>query len=188
MEPFPFPNNTSLPLSERPGSPSPRKTQHGDFISLVSSISRAYQRDRYVDMQVLDKVEWQDFPPGGSSIQISEAKIALTTASSLQFKFVQLKSEKIVIKKVKTWFMNEKDVRAFNRELRILDHLHDSNNIVKLHGIGWFIDKDPARVPVPAFLFEQAHYTLRYMIFRDANIPIRTILSESLVHYRDHPI
>ena len=181
-------NQTPLRVSERIVNPTPRKPEHGDFISLVTTISRAYQGGRYMDMQVLDEVEWQHFGAEGSGLQISEAKIALATASSLNFELVEVNS-KILIRKVKTRSMNEKDVRTFNRELRILDHLHDSNNILKLHGIGWFIDKDPAqRVPVPAFVFEEAHYNLREMISRDTDIPIGTMLRESRVYYRDYPI
>ena len=139
-----FLNHTPLRSSERHANPSPRKTQHGDFISLVTCISCAYQRNRYMDMQVLDEVEWHHFGTGESGLQISEAKIALTAASHLKSKLVEVRS-RIVIKNVKTWFMTEKDVGTFNRELRILDHLHDITSVVKLHGIGWFIDKDPAQ-------------------------------------------
>ena len=177
--PFHAYSHTSLRLPKRHTSTCPNRIHHGDFISLVTGISRAYQRDRYMDMQVLDEVKWQEFGAGGSSFQISEATIALNTASSFIFKQpVEVKS-RIVIKKTRNWSMTGDDVRSFNRELRILDHLHDSGNIVKLHGIGWFIDEDPAqRVPVPSFLFEQADFTLRHMISRDADIPIKTMLSK----------
>ncbi|KAK1836347.1 hypothetical protein QBC39DRAFT_326383 [Podospora conica] len=140
--------------------------RHADFISLVTAISHAYRRDIYLEMRKLDGVLWDDID-AGSVFQVSRSQIRFRVEEWVRSDSAETGTivNKVVIKRVKKWSMSPTNVRAFSRELRILDHMRDVNNIVRLRGVGWFYNWDTTRhIPEPVLLLEEAQHTLQYLV------------------------
>ncbi|KAI0544599.1 hypothetical protein F4679DRAFT_516712 [Xylaria curta] len=145
----------------------------GDFIDVVTTISRAYQRDDYLEMKPLDDIAWKAFGSGS---------IFNVGRSNLQFETVTPMSNQprkvfniIVIKRINNWSMTSDKIRSFNRELMILDHLRNEESIVTLRGIGWFYHSENLpSVPEPVIMLEEAFNTLQYVIGK--HLPSTTML------------
>lgn len=150
---------------------------HSDFISMVTTISQIYQKQRYLEMQPLDGVSRRELHKG-RFFQVSSSKLQFNRISALNQKTIAPVSNQVVVKKTMNIPMTEDDVRLFNRELYILDYLYDCPNIIRLLGVGWFYRYDSLEpMPQPALVLEEARETLRLFMSQDISLTIRTIMS-----------
>lgn len=172
-----------VPIQVTEAAPKHHSRTHGDFISLITAISQAYQQDRYLEMRPLDNLVWDDLDPDagntGATFHVTKSNLEFDVVSPQNIKESKVVINRIVSKKTKNRAMTNRDIRSFNRELRILDSFHGTSNIVKLRGVGWLYNLDPVQpMPQPVLMLEEAQHTMRYLVSDQVNLSPRTMMGK----------
>ncbi|CAG9986604.1 unnamed protein product [Clonostachys byssicola] len=138
-----------------------------EFLNLVTTISQAYRRRRYIKMRGVNNVPFVALAEG-SDFQVSQPiEFALSHSQGIS------RTKEIVVIKQSVRNapgrpLKPADMSKIALELRILDHFHNHENIVSLRGVGWFYENsyDNALTPCaqPALLLEHAQGTLSTLL------------------------
>ena len=153
-------------------------TETGDFLSAVTAISQAYQCNKYLPMRSFDKESWEELERG-SMFSISRSVLNFEVrADALNQNNTVVVDCRVVIKRSNRGRTTSSDYRAFNRELRILDHMRGCSNIVTLRGVGWFYNYDWIQpVLQPVLVMEEAHATMQLLTKPEAKLTIQTMMN-----------
>lgn len=148
--------------------PSHPPKREADFVDVVSTISKAYQRKRYLQMRSLNNIEWDQLGRG-AHFQVSRSELSFEVVSATTGTVTEKILDHFVIKRARDSprrRMTARECTTFIRELRVLDHLHAHEQIVTLKGIAWFYehDDDLQPCPKPVLLLEKASTTLDSLV------------------------
>lgn len=124
-------------------------------------------------MRPLDSLGWTDFGQG-TTFQASKARLEFEVRSLIDnSRDPESAVNRIAIQKTRGHYITERDIRAFNREIRILHHFRVCQNIVRLLGIGWIYHQEletPIPQPEPVLMLGEATFTLRELVGPQSNL------------------